>query len=304
MKSLTAFLAEPLSPDQLYVLGCSGGADSVFLGEALFQAGFKRIIVAHFNHALRGAESEEDEAFVRQLAKKWGYEFISEKWAHPEKSEEKARQARHDFLEKIRRQEEAKATLLAHHQDDQAETILFNFLRGTGVRGLGGMAVFDRKRKIIRPLLGLTKAEILAFLTKEQIPYRTDSSNADSAFARNFLRNEVLPLIASRFSENGRALARTGEIFRELTDFLIAKAQRWLKKNRSPQDGFVRSKFLALPRALQAEVLALLWRPRALDFAQQKTLADFIATGKSGKKIALTGHVLTIFGENFFISEE
>ncbi len=288
-----------LNKEKKYILACSGGADSVFLGEILCQTGFKNIIIAHFNHQLREKEADRDEKFSQKMAKKWSYDFISEKWQKPEQSEEKARKARYNFLYKIYKQKKANFILLAHHFDDNAETILFNLLRGTGLKGASGIKKQDGV--LIRPLLDIKKTEIIKYLEKNKIPFQTDSSNFESTFTRNFLRNELFPLIEKRFPEAKNSLARFGAILKNSQDLIEQKAQKWLQKNQSETTGINRKKFLNQPKIIQAEILRIFWQPASLEFEQIENLLQFIKTANSNKKIIIKQKTLKIFGDNFFI---
>ena len=169
-----------LSPGSALVCAVSGGADSVALLHCLWtlseEAGFS-LSAAHFNHCLRGEESDGDEAFVRYLCKQWGVPLAvgrgdAAKRAREtgESLEEAARALRHGFLS-------AQPGLIAtaHNADDQVETVLINLLRGTGLRGLCGMA--PQSGRIVRPLLTVTRAEILVYLQENGLSWREDSSN-------------------------------------------------------------------------------------------------------------------------------
>ena len=156
------------------ILALSGGADSLFLGEKLLAEGAE-IIAAHFDHCLRN-DSAKDAEFCKKWSKEKGIVFETEQWKYPQKSEEKARTARYDFLEKIRQKHNAKHICTAHHADDQAETILFRFLRGSGIKGLSGMQEYDPDRKILRPLLHTKKSDILAELKRQNIAFCHDKN--------------------------------------------------------------------------------------------------------------------------------
>ena len=197
-----------LKPGDGVLVGFSGGADSSCLLRVL--AGMTRLLgielyAAHVNHNLRGAEAQRDEAFCRSTAAELGIPFfcvsvqVREKAAREGLSlEEAARLLRYEALEELRQRlaAERKGPVViaaAHHAGDQAETILLNLFRGSGLRGLGGMA--PARDRLVRPLLCVSRADILAWMEQKGFPYVTDSTNLCEDCTRNFLRNRLLPLI-------------------------------------------------------------------------------------------------------------
>ena len=190
------------------IVAISGGPDSVALAAAtrsLLEAGLLREVhLAHLNHGLRGAESDADERFVRDLAEAWKLPIVVE---HRNITgpgiEENARRIRYDWLAEVARQRSADWIATGHNADDQAETVLHHILRGTGLAGLGGIAPdrpLDNGVRLIRPLLSVTRAEILAYLAAEKIEFRVDSSNADVRFTRNRIRHELLPMLTRDYN--------------------------------------------------------------------------------------------------------
>ena len=180
-----------LPPGARVVVAVSGGADSVCLLHVLKELAPHSISgVAHFNHKWRAEASEEDERFVAQLASQFALPFFRAE-ATPARGnqEQNARRARLAFFASL-----GSTVALGHTRDDQAETVLFRFLRGSGLAGLSGIA--PASNGIIRPLLDITRAEIEQFLRARNIPWREDSSNADRSFARNRIRHDLLPQLA------------------------------------------------------------------------------------------------------------
>ena len=162
------------------ILGVSGGPDSVYLLNLCLQAAKKRhfkIIVAHVNHRLRGKASDGDEAFfVRSLCAKEKLRFELKKLGKITGNlEEGSRNARYAFFEKLRQKYNANWIITAHHHGDNVETVLYNLVRGSFLSGLKGMDPVAPERYLLRPLLGITKNEILAFLHGEKIDYRPGS---------------------------------------------------------------------------------------------------------------------------------
>ena len=185
----------------------SGGRDSVALLHALTAAGYRRLVVCHLDHGLRGEAGAEDARFVERLAPSVGCRWRSDaptcRSSRARRScHSKPRRARHvtSFSRRQPRRRRCRTLFLAHHADDQVETFLFNLLRGSGPAGLAGMAaestrtVGRRKLRIIRPLLGVWREEIDAYIDAHRLEWREDATNADPALAtRNRLRAEVLP---------------------------------------------------------------------------------------------------------------
>ncbi len=211
LSKLTAMIREHrmIIPGDHIICAVSGGADSMALLWSLYLLKEKleiRLSAAHFNHHLRAEESDEDEAFVREFCQRFDIPlYVGEAWvtAGQKGLEAAAREARYSFF----------ATLpgkiaTAHTADDNAETVLMHLVRGTGLKGLGGIAPI--RGNIIRPMLSVTRRQVLALLEEYCISCRTDSSNETDAFLRNRLRHHVLPLLQAenpRLAENWSDMA-------------------------------------------------------------------------------------------------
>lgn len=186
----------PAPADAIWLLACSGGQDSVVLAHLAHRQGLP-FALAHVNYRLRGPESDMDEIFVRELAAQFGVAFHV---SHPviDKQagvQEQARHARYAFFAQLLQEHGYAGILTAHHAQDQAETILMNLLRGTGLRGLRGMLAYSPERKLARPLLHVAKADIEAFAQAQNLRWREDGSNAGDAYTRNRLRHHLLPVL-------------------------------------------------------------------------------------------------------------
>lgn len=183
----------------------SGGADSVtllHLFERLSARFDVSLLVLHVNHRLRGAESDEDETFVRALSKSLGREVIVVHAPVGEGNlEEEARRARREFFRAAMERHGLRRVALGHTRSDQAETVLFRLLRGSGVAGLAGMRMVTADG-LIRPLLTTSREEVREWARSQGIEWREDSSNRDSRFTRNRLRNEAIPLLRDGFNPN------------------------------------------------------------------------------------------------------
>jgi tRNA(Ile)-lysidine synthase len=226
--------------DVTVVVAVSGGADSVALARGLFAlhgtGGDGRLVLAHFNHRLRGVESDGDEAFVCQLAEQLGLAIVvggAERdlaaGGSGEGVEGAARQARYEFLAGAAGQCGARYIATAHTADDHVETVLFNILRGTGLAGVAGIPrirALEETTTIVRPLLDVTRAEVVDYLQELGQPYRDDSSNRAVAYTRNRIRLELLPLLERDYNPRVReSLLRLAQIAGQSEDFLGQQAE-------------------------------------------------------------------------------
>ncbi len=181
------------------LVGLSGGPDSVCLAHILDSMGYE-VVAVHCNFHLRGDESQRDEQFVVSLCQQMGWElhrvdFDTQTYAQHRKIsiEMAARELRYEHFRSLLHDTQARAVAVGHHQDDNIETLLLNAVRGTGIRGLCGMQ--PRNNDVVRPLLCLTRQEILAHLADIQQDFVTDHTNLEDAYARNKVRLDVLPLL-------------------------------------------------------------------------------------------------------------
>ena len=261
MKSLSPALA--CFPDGKALLGLSGGRDSVVLLHLMLAAGRRDLIVCHLNHRLRGKDSDEDERFVRALAEKHDLPceiarvYVKALAKRKKLSiETAAREARHAFFRRMARKHDTRVVLLAHHAEDQAETILGNMLRGCGLEGLSGMSVETQLADgltLLRPLLSLRRAQIDAYVLEHGLAYREDASNASLEHRRNRLRHEALPLLAEIAGRDVvPILNRLGGMAQRDESYLDDLARRVLEEVRT-RDGLHE---LELLREIDAAVLS------------------------------------------------
>src|SRR5690242_972157 len=181
-------------PGDRVAVAVSGGADSVALQRVLLELRQELGIVlsvAHFHHRIRGAEAAADQEFVRELAQQFELEFHSGSADVPAYARDRklsletaARELRHKWFAELIRQERADKIATAHTLDDQAETVLMRILRGTGVRGLAGIAPAQKAKHLVRPLLGVSRQEIETYLAAIHQSWRTDSTNLDLSHTR------------------------------------------------------------------------------------------------------------------------
>jgi len=229
VKKVSDFIAEHnlVAAGDLVILGVSGGPDSVALLHIMLtlapSLGF-RLHVAHLHHGLR-AEADLDQQLVEDLCREWRVPLSVERLdvaalaaAQEMSVEEAGREARYRFLQDLRLDLKGDRIATAHHRGDQAETVLMHLIQGTGARGLQG--ILPLRDRIIRPLLDLSREEIMAYLCDNGLPYRIDSSNFDNNYLRNRIRWELLPLLERRFNPAiVQTLCRLAAVMREENRF-------------------------------------------------------------------------------------
>ncbi len=221
------FIAEHklLRAGERVLVGVSGGADSVVLLHLLHRLGYA-VEAAHVHHGLRADAAEADLALVRAHGERLGIRLHllrADAEAYAEKEslsvQEAGRALRYDYFARVAESEGLRRVAVAHHLDDQAETLLLNLFRGSGIEGLAGMPPKRRLRegkkpRLVRPLLGVRRREIEAFAREENLPWREDVTNADPAYRRSALRMEILPLIEQHFAGSTEVMARTADLVR------------------------------------------------------------------------------------------
>ncbi|HEX7847697.1 MAG TPA: tRNA lysidine(34) synthetase TilS, partial [Chitinophagaceae bacterium] len=213
------------SPKDRLLLAVSGGVDSVVLCHLCKQAGLDFIIV-HCNFKLRGEDSERDEQFVKELAASYNVPFYSKSFdtkilalTHKKNIEETARDLRYEWFYELlntRSSPIAEAQLpkfivTGHHADDNIETVVMNFFRGTGIKGMRGM--LPKNGKIIRPLLFARRKEVEEYASLHQLEYVSDHTNFENEYARNFFRNRVLPMVREFFPQAEQNILHNTERF-------------------------------------------------------------------------------------------
>lgn len=259
---LSKFLQKyEISQNTPIVIACSWGPDSMYLLSEVMKIHPKKwIIVAHFNHSLRGAESDGDEIFLRDFCESNHLIFESakkditsiakeiKKWI-----EETARIERYVFLGQVRERHGAKYILTAHHLDDSIETLMFNLIRGSKIHGL--MGVPEKNNYILRPLLSISKTEILKKLEEENTPYRLDSTNTDDIYLRNHLRLNIISEFERINPEYRKNMASLMNYMKELGDFIDTQVWIFLRGESS----FGVEDFQILSPFLQREVIRYLY---------------------------------------------
>lgn len=240
----------------------SGGKDSVYMLHkllALREARALQLVCAHFDHSLRGSESDRDRLFTEALCRSLGLEchtgkadvaaFASDNGLG---IEEAARRLRYEFLEETARKTGAERIATAHTADDNIETLLINLMRGSGLAGLGGIPPV--RGQIVRPLLRTRSAEILRFLHENKISYVEDSSNAGDDYTRNRLRHHVIPALEEITESAVTSASRCIELLREDEAFLDSLAEDFLREKLEGR-AMSASSLSALPRPVAARVI-------------------------------------------------
>lgn len=282
-----------LSLNRPVVVGLSGGADSVALLAVLVRLGYD-CVALHCNFHLRGDESLRDEEFSRSFAKRLGVtfhkvDFDTAEYAavHHLSIEMAARELRYDWFEKMRLAVGAQAVAVAHHRDDSVETLLMNMLRGSGVRGLGGIRA--RNGNVVRPLLCLSREEIVEWISAQGYNFVVDSTNMSDAYTRNFIRLRVLPLLEELNPAVRTTLARTADHISAAGAIYSSVVER-AKSELVAADGSISINMLVsypAPEAILFEIL----RDYGFSRSQSDDVFDSL-NGESGRSFYSSTHRL------------
>lgn len=282
-----------LSGEKPVLVGLSGGADSVALLDILSRLGYP-CVALHCNFHLRGEEADRDEAFARRFAESKGVPFYKVDFDTVAYAKERhlsiemaARELRYAWFERERERLGGQAIAVAHHRDDNAETALMNLLRGSGIRGLGGMR--PKNGFIVRPLLSVSRSDILAWLAEQGLGYVTDSTNLSEEYTRNFIRLRVLPLLEEVNPSASAAIARSAEHLAEATE-LYDYALRMAGERVLVADGKLS---IAALREFPAPATLLYELLKAYGFTRQVVEEVFASLdGESGKRFYSVTHRL------------
>ena len=270
----------------------SGGADSMCLLHLLC-AGGAAVTAAHFEHGIRGEESLRDAAFVESWCRQRDIPFVLGRgdapgWAAKKglSLEQAARELRYDFLFRAARELGAACILTAHNRDDNAETLLFNLVRGSGTAGLCGIP--PRRGLICRPLLGVSRAQIEGYLRENGVPHVEDSSNRSDDYTRNLLRHRVVPALREINPRFDEAAARAAALARRDEDCLSALAADFLRRERR-DDSIPLAALGALHPAVASRVVRQLFP--GLSMERCEAVLAFAGSSEYGL-LQLPGHTL------------
>ena len=233
----------------------------MYLLSLLFEDKSLKICAAHFNHKMRGTESDRDAAFVKDWCEKQGIDCIIGEAETQLKNELEAREARYSFLENARAKLGFNVIATAHTADDNAETMIFNLARGTGLKGLCGIP--ERRGNIIRPILNVSRCEIEKYLEEHNIPHVEDSSNETDDYSRNLIRHKIIPVLKEINPKLTETLSRTAEILKADEEFISSAAEK---------HGI--DELPALPEALASRV-AMNFCPRQLTAQNVRQVIEF-----------------------------
>jgi tRNA(Ile)-lysidine synthetase-like protein len=271
----------------VYIIAVSGGVDSVVLLHMLRERPELELVIAHYDHGIRD-DSWQDRELVQGIANQYELPFIYEEGklgAHA--SEQQAREARYNFLRRVRAEHNAHAIITAHHQDDVIETAIHNIGRGTGPTGLASLGSIDG---IIRPLTRHSKEQIIKYARAYNLAWREDSTNAGDQYRRNYIRHHIVP----RFSaEDKQLFAQKIEAGRELNQKITILIDIFLKANL--QEGRLRRHaFIMLDHASAREVMATWLRKSNVRNFDRKTIERLTHAAKTyqvGKQADVNGTV-------------
>lgn len=295
------------------VVAVSGGVDSVVLLDLLAKKKLEKflnrklpttsyqLVVAHFNHRIHG-EADAQQQFVEQLATKYRLPFFTKTSSRKIKSEAEARAARYEFLEKLLRREKADVIALAHHGDDQVETIFLNLIRGSGLSGATGMTELAGKKW--RPFLEVPKTQIENYAKKVQLKFVVDPTNSDPNFARNYLRAEILPRMRQLNSRLNEGILRFAKIARENLELTNLLATEFLRRTENSKT-IPLLEFGVLPPAVAKAVIREIYfqtignlqKIEEHHVAEVLTLARNSAGGKQKKFGELTFRTAKLAGQ-------
>ena len=273
---------------------CSGGADSTALLHLLCHTEGVSVVCAHFNHRLRGAESDRDASWVRELSARLGVPCVCESAdvaAFAEENamglEEAARTLRYAFLERAAAEHGCERIATAHHAEDNAETVLWNLVRGSGTRGLSGIPPV--RGKIIRPMLNVTRPEIEAYLRENGLSCVDDSSNAADDNPRNRIRHHVLPKLLAESPAALAHISAAAESLRADDAYLSAEADRFIADHLRG-GALPIPELLALPEPIGTRVLRALCGP--MQRKHVEAVYDLCRSGAAHAAIDLPGRRL------------
>jgi tRNA(Ile)-lysidine synthase len=288
------------------LIALSGGADSVALTHVLFRLRERRkgrryeLTAGHLNHGLREVESDRDERFVRELCERLQIGLVAERADLQPASpnlEERARELRYEFLNRTANRLGAGLIAVAHHADDQAETVMLRLLRGSGAAGLGAMAARAPGR-IVRPLLGVRRVEIIEYLDAIGATYVTDSSNITRTILRNRVRLDLIPMLEREYAPRlSRRLAGLAGELRALDDYISAEARRELRRRLLDPDRLLLAGFADLHPALGAATVREWLRERRGNLRRVgREEIDRIVRTMAGRAAGTPGSIVRLTG--------
>lgn len=289
--------------DLVYLVAFSGGYDSICLLNSLKKTTKNKIIAIHLNHKWRNEESDLEEKNCKNFCKQIGVEFYSEN-LDPKipKTETSAREARYKFFENCAKKFNSNIIFTAHNINDNAETLIYRICTGTGITGLQGIA--ESRDIYYRPLLQTTRNDIEEYCISQNLSPNIDSSNSDTKYKRNFIRQTIMPQLLKVKDTALNSIISLAQIAKEETD-IIEEYLEVITSKISKNGKFDTEKFLKLSDPLQNKIIYKIFTKNNLDYDRKKILKikDFIKenkSSKSGKTCSLTDNLWIYVCENFF----
>ena len=303
--TLLETLEESLRSNELWgkklIIGVSGGVDSMALLTALHELK-QQLFVIHINYGLRGVDSDQDQELVEHIAQFYDYEVASFRVHYvPEfgNLQAWARDMRYQIFREIRREESAVAVVLAHHREDVLETVFQKLFRGSSPVHWDGMKLWEEEQALFRPWLKHSKAELIDYAGTRAVPYREDSTNAESAYNRNWLRNEWVPMLHQRFPGWDEHLLDLGEYGRLLQSYQDQWAARCIRVHGdSNQHKVDLTELEPFPESVQLDRLKIFVEQHPL-FRKEEPLSRGqlnhlrgLIKAEPGKKVSVNGRLM------------
>ncbi|MBI3509260.1 MAG: tRNA lysidine(34) synthetase TilS [Bacteroidetes bacterium] len=286
------------------LLAVSGGVDSIVLAH-LFHSLEIPFEIAHVNYGLRGKESDGDEKFVKDFASKLEIRFHVKKCMKKEITkkdsnlQEKARDLRYTFFNEIAGKERIRHIATAHQQDDNIETVLLNFIRGTGIRGLTGMRT--KSGKIIRPLLNYSRNDILAYAKKNKLKWREDSSNQEDKYTRNIIRNRFLGELSKHVPQGRKGMISSMRRLNESEQLITLAMNQWVNDKISTANGMQLISLKSITDKAGMTFFSQWLRKLGFNGSQAGMVKDNVISGRSSFTITTKNHFINRDRDNFWI---
>ena len=296
IERVIAFLKKYNLEDKTIVVGFSGGYDSMCLLDVMSKIKELpdfidlKVVAAHFNHDWRGEESLREQEVCRMFASAKGVEFYTKNAdLKVKKTENDARIARYEFFEEAFEEYDADAVFTAHNKDDNAETVLYRIIKGTGIIGLKGIA--EKRKYFYRPLLQTRRSEIVEYCNQNNLSPNNDSSNLNIVYSRNFLRLNVIPYL-EKINENVKDALNTLSIIARNDDEIIEEYLKMIRPNVLKEGKLVSQEYKKLSMPVKKRILHEYIQSLGLDYDYKKVceIYDFIEKNiesKNGSTISL-----------------
>lgn len=305
LNSVKKFISDNNLNNKTILLGLSGGIDSSVLFDILSEIKDINLIVIHLNHNWRGLESKKDEEFAYNLAKSKNIPFYSEMLdKNVKKTETTARELRYEFFERCREKFNADAVFLAHNKNDNVETLIYRLIKGSGPKGL--KSISKVRDFYFRPLIDFGRDEIINYAKENNVKYIIDSSNSNTKYKRNLIRNEIIPLMREINPEVINSISSFIKL-NVMHQDIIEKVLDDTKKEIFDGDKILRDKFLSLDKEIKYEIINSLMQGvlKNRDYKNIEKIVNFIEENNS-KKISLNNELFLKVYDNkiYFVTKK